>query len=164
MVRLAETDELVSDTLSMMGAPRPVPMLVKGETHEIELAEVLDELAELAARAAKDGWTDKQEDVERRRLRARRDELEGLPSTPDHMEMVTLCGTCDGSVYGHGCKAAQHHEITIGEHFRTLDEAGRRAMMLSDGIKVYASGNKFMPVEIEFSAPELAPQAVSETV
>jgi hypothetical protein len=129
MVRLAETDQLVTEWLSMMGKPREVPRLVKGESHEAEIADVLLELAELPRR----GLSDIEEDAERKRLRARRDELEALPSTPDHIEMV---------------KTGE----TIGEHFRGLDEAGRRAMTLSDGIKVYATGDQFTPIEIEFSA------------
>jgi hypothetical protein len=129
MVRLAETDKLVTETLSMMGKPREVPRLVKGESHEAEIADVLLELGELPRR----GLSDKKEDAKRKRLRARRDELENMPSTPDHVEMVET-------------------GETVGEHFRRLDEAGRRAMMLSDGIKVYATGVQFMPIEIEFSA------------
>jgi hypothetical protein len=89
------------------------------------------ELAELSRR----GLPDKQEDAERISLRARRDELEKLSSTPDHIEMV---------------KTGE----TVGQHFRKLDEAGRRAMMLSDGIKVYATGVPFMPIQIQFSADE----------
>jgi hypothetical protein len=129
MVRLAETDQLVAEWLSMMGRPREVPQLVKGENHEAEIADVMLELGELPRR----GLGDKDEDAERARLRARRNELENMPSTPDHIEMV---------------KTGE----TVGEHFRGLDEAGRRAMMLSDGIKVYATGIQSMPIEIEFSA------------
>jgi DNA invertase Pin-like site-specific DNA recombinase len=131
MVRLAETDELVTDWLSQMGRPREIPQLVRGENHEAEITEVLLELAELSRR----GLPDKQEDAERISLRARRDELEKLSSTPDHIEMV---------------KTGE----TVGQHFRKLDEAGRRAMMLSDGIKVYATGVPFMPIQIQFSADE----------
>lgn len=162
MVKLAETDKLVSDTLSLAGKPREVPRLVKGETHEVELTQVLDDLAELSAHAARDGWTDEQEDAERKRLRARRRELENMPSTPDHMEMVTLCKTCGGSVFTADCKAASHREITVGEHFSGLDEAGRRAMMISDGIKAYATGVSFMPVAIEFHADIMAEEAAGE--
>ena len=97
MVRLAETDEHVSEWLSMMGKPRKVPQLVKGENHEAEITDVLLELAELSWR----GLPDTKEDAERIRLRARRDELEKMPSTPDRIKMV---------------KTGE----TVGEHFSKL--------------------------------------------
>jgi DNA invertase Pin-like site-specific DNA recombinase len=162
MVRLAETDAEVVKWLSLMGKPLPVPRLVKGETHEIALAEVLGELAELPARAARDSLTDSQEDAERQTLRARRDQLEGLPSVPDRMETATLCDTCGGGrIYGDDCRAAGHCELSIGQHFLGLDDAGRREMMLdmmeSDGFKVYANA----PVEMVPGEPPVNSMPVS---
>jgi DNA invertase Pin-like site-specific DNA recombinase len=50
MVRLAETDALVTEWISMMNAPRMAPQLVKGESHEAEIADVQLELADLPRR------------------------------------------------------------------------------------------------------------------
>jgi hypothetical protein len=133
MVRLEEADAQVVEWISMMSAPRLVPQLVEGDSHEAELADILLELAELPKR----DLTDAEEDAERARLRALRDELEGMESTPDRIELVET-------------------GETIGDHFRSLDDAGKRAMLMSDGIKVYAwkpeGERRFAPVEIEFRA------------
>jgi DNA invertase Pin-like site-specific DNA recombinase len=133
MVRLEEADARVVEWISMMSAPRLVPQLVEGDSHETELADILLELAELPKR----DLTDAEEDAERARLRALRDELEGMDSTPDRIELVET-------------------GETIGAHFRSLDDAGKRAMLMSDGIKVYAwkpeGDRRFAPVAIQFSA------------
>jgi hypothetical protein len=62
--------------------------------------------------------TDAEEDAERSRLRADRDELESLPTIEDHWE-ETETGQ------------------TVGEHFTSLDFDGRREMLLED-VKFYA--------------------------
>jgi hypothetical protein len=106
---------------------------VEGDSHEAELADILLELAELPKR----DLTDAEEDAERARLRALRDELEGMESTPDRIELVET-------------------GETIGDHFRSLDDAGKRTMLMSDGTKVYAwkpeGERRFAPVEIQFHA------------
>jgi hypothetical protein len=60
------------------------------------------------------------------------------------------------SVYTASCEAAEHRKVTRGEHFRSLDDAGKRAMLVSDHAKVYVwkpvGERRFMPVEIEFPA------------
>lgn len=56
-----------------------VTVHVPGSAHEAELAEVAFELAQLSKR----NLTDEQEDAERTRLRAERDQLKALPATAD---------------------------------------------------------------------------------
>jgi DNA invertase Pin-like site-specific DNA recombinase len=133
MVRLAETDALVMEWISMMSAPRLVPQLVKGDSHEAEIADVMLGLADLPKR----GLPDAEEDAERARLRKLRNELEALPSVPDRIVMVDT-------------------GETVGEHFRSLDDAGKRAMLMADGVRVYAwkpeGEREFMPIAIEFHA------------
>ena len=154
MVILPETDQLVTEWLSMREEPRKVPQLVKGDSQEIEIAiaGVLLELAELPRR----DLSDDKEDSERKRLRARRDKLEEASrhARPDRLENVSFCRTCGGNVYSASCEAAGHPQVTTGEHFRSLDETGKRAMLLSDHIKVYAwkpeGEREFLPIEIEF--------------
>lgn len=127
MVRLAETDATVVEWLSAMDAPRMVPELIKGTSHYAELADVNLELAELPKR----GLSDDAEDAERARLRALRRELEAAEDVPDRIELRPT-------------------GQTIGEHFRSLDTAGRRAWMLEDGVMVYARREQYAPIEILF--------------
>ena len=130
MVRLAETDAAVIEELSLSPEPRRVPQRVEGNSHYAELAEIQLELAELPKR----GLSDDEEDSERARLRARRNELESMPETPDRIVMVET-------------------GETIGEHFRSLDDAGRREMMLKDGIRVWSQANPFAPLGYEYGDP-----------
>jgi DNA invertase Pin-like site-specific DNA recombinase len=129
MVRLAETDAAVTEWLSMASQPRKVAQRVEGNSHYAELAETQLELAELPKR----GLSDDEEDAERSRLRAERNRLESLPETPDRIVMVET-------------------GETVGEHFASLDDAARRAMMLADGIKVWSLDSTSTPLAIEFTA------------
>jgi Recombinase zinc beta ribbon domain/Recombinase len=135
MIRLEEAERIVVEWLTMMTAPRMVPQLVMGSSHEAELAEVMLDLAELPKR----GLSDDDEDKERARLRKLRRELEAMPSVPDRIELVD---------------SGQ----TIGLHFSSLDDAGKRSMMMNDGIRVLLwkpEGERAgMPVGIEFGDAE----------
>jgi DNA invertase Pin-like site-specific DNA recombinase len=115
MVRLDLADEEVTEILSAMASPRMVPRLIKGDSHYAELTEIQLELAELPKR----GLSDEDEDSERARLRSERKRLESLPSVADRIELVET-------------------GESVGQHFSALDDAGKRAMILADGIKVYA--------------------------
>lgn len=131
MIDLKETDEGV--TLWLMAAPDPWKelRLVEGENHDIELADIRIRLDDLPKR----NLSDANEDAERARLRTERDRLAALPNIPDHWDEVEICGTCE-SAWLYRCAAADHHKVTVGEHFRSLDRDGRRAMIL-EHVKIY---------------------------
>jgi hypothetical protein len=132
MVRLEDFD-LMADRY-LRNSPRPWTELQKihGENHDAELAGIRLELADLPKR----GLSDEGEDEERMRLRAERDRISALPTTPDHWEEVPFCATCAGIIYTAECEAASHRMVTVGEHWSSLDYEGQRQMMITE-VKFY---------------------------
>jgi DNA invertase Pin-like site-specific DNA recombinase len=116
MVSLAKTDAFVTSLLSTASQPYKELRLVPGENYDVDITKILLEIRDLTAK----GLTDVEEDAERDRLRSERDRLIELNKTamPDKWEDVPT-------------------GKTVGEHFNSLDDAGRREMVLSD-VKVYA--------------------------
>ena len=133
MIHLDAADIAVTRLLSLSDDPWKEPRLVEGENHDIELTAIKLELDDLSKR----NLPDIEEDAERSRLRAERDRLESLPRVSDRWDQVEICDTCGGSEYKNTCEAAEHHKVTVGEHWASLDHAGRRAMLLGD-VKVSA--------------------------
>ena len=114
MVDLAETDVSVSKALALAEEPWKEPRLIKGENHDMELAQISLELQDLPSRDLPDA----EEDAERARLRAERDRLLGQPRIPDRWEEVET-------------------GETVGQHWAGLDFDGKRSMLL-EHVKVYA--------------------------
>jgi DNA invertase Pin-like site-specific DNA recombinase len=116
MVSLAKTDAFVTSLLSTASQPFTELKLVPGTNYDVDITKILLEIRDLTAK----GLTDVEEDAERDRLRSERDRLIELhkTATPDEWKEVPT-------------------GETVGQHFNSLDDAGRRKMVLSD-VKVYA--------------------------
>lgn len=116
-VHLETTDAHVIILLSQSDELWPDWQKIEGENHDIELAQIKLELRDLAAK----DLPDDEYDAELARLRAERDRIAALPNTPDRWEK-----TYSGE--------------TIGEHFGSLDYAGKRAMLLDEvnTVRIYA--------------------------
>lgn len=123
MVPLDKTDFAVSGLLSLAQEPWTELRHIRGENYDSELAEVQLALNDLP----KQGLTDTEEDAERQRLRAERDRLAELNehATPDRWEEVET-------------------GETVGQHWGSLDYAGKRAMLLKE-VRVFAEP---MPPEL----------------
>jgi hypothetical protein len=111
LIDLAVTDAAVLTALSMAPDPWTELRHIQGENHHVELAQVKLEIRDLGVR----DLPDDEYDAELKRLRARRDELESMP---DHWEEVQT-------------------DLTVGQRFTSLDDDGKRKMILSE-VKVYA--------------------------
>ena len=109
------TDQRVTSMLESATEPWTELQLVKGENHDIELAAVKLELADLPNR----GLSRQKEQTERERLWAEEDRLGDLPNVADEWKPVET-------------------GETVGTHYAGLDFEGKRRMLLDD-VRLYAA-------------------------
>ena len=136
LIDLATTDAAVSLYLSTAQDMWTELRRVHSENYEAKLADIRLALSDLP----RQGLSRKDEQAERERLWAREDELIELQKRAGKQSKwkeTGICVTCDGGEYTENCKTADHRYLTIGEHFKSLDHDGKRAMILKE-VKVYA--------------------------
>lgn len=147
MVPLAALDALTVSVLSQASDPWTEQRLVPGTNHEAEMARVQLAMRDLSAKA--EDLSDDDYDTALAGLRAERDALKGMPTTPDRVEVVAT-------------------GRTVGQHWASLDADGQREIL--DECKLYAEmvnaggAGRVPSLRIEsrlFRVPQLAVSAES---
>lgn len=116
----AEIDRLMTDQLEGLSDLEIVErVMIPGTGHEDEIAQVGQDMAELLSRYTADNVGEDEYDARMNALRTERSRLRALPGEPDRVE-------------------ERPTGVTVGEHWRTLDSAGKRRYLGASGIQFYA--------------------------